>query len=436
MPRVSTLNRPAVIKCPNCGVEAEADPIQLQGRCSLICPYCVLPETLILGDNKLIEEIQIGDQSTGLYGLTEVQEVFKRPYNGSLIVIDACGLLPLKLTPEHPVLVAKAKRCFDRKRRNWSITFYDPEWKLAKDITTGKVWLGKPRDYLVIPRLKGDVNIKELNLKSFTTKRGLEVLTGMNRSAVLPLNEETAWLLGLYVAEGHSTPKEACYSFGKHEKGLIEKTINLWQKIGYACSTKNQKTSAIVTVQSRIISRALQSWCGHGAHNKHVPDFLLFHKDKDLLQSFLDGYISGDGCLFSRDGREKTIAVTCSRILAMQLQLLLARLGLMLNINEKKTQNSMIEGREIQSKENHYDIRFLSKRKHHYARVFNNFILTPVRAVTKEEYYGIVYNIGTGDDTYLASNAVIHNCGFHFYITPKVDGIAQVVEGARAELAE
>jgi DNA-directed RNA polymerase subunit RPC12/RpoP len=40
MSRVSTLNRPAVIKCPNCGVEAEADPIQLQGRCSLICPYC------------------------------------------------------------------------------------------------------------------------------------------------------------------------------------------------------------------------------------------------------------------------------------------------------------------------------------------------------------------------------------------------------------
>ena len=40
MPRVSEYSRPATIRCPKCGFVAEADPIQLQGRCSLICPNC------------------------------------------------------------------------------------------------------------------------------------------------------------------------------------------------------------------------------------------------------------------------------------------------------------------------------------------------------------------------------------------------------------
>lgn len=40
MSRVSRLTRKAVIVCPRCGGQADADPIQLQGKCSLICPYC------------------------------------------------------------------------------------------------------------------------------------------------------------------------------------------------------------------------------------------------------------------------------------------------------------------------------------------------------------------------------------------------------------
>lgn len=40
MPKISELNRSALIECPNCRLVAEADPIQLVGHCSLICPQC------------------------------------------------------------------------------------------------------------------------------------------------------------------------------------------------------------------------------------------------------------------------------------------------------------------------------------------------------------------------------------------------------------
>lgn len=40
MTRVSHLTEPTNLVCPNCGQISEADPIQLQGKCSLICPFC------------------------------------------------------------------------------------------------------------------------------------------------------------------------------------------------------------------------------------------------------------------------------------------------------------------------------------------------------------------------------------------------------------
>jgi len=40
MSRPSQLRVPAIIRCPRCSYEAQAEPVQLQGDCSLICPNC------------------------------------------------------------------------------------------------------------------------------------------------------------------------------------------------------------------------------------------------------------------------------------------------------------------------------------------------------------------------------------------------------------
>jgi len=40
MSRASGFDEPALIECPSCGLVGEAEPIQLHGRCSLICPSC------------------------------------------------------------------------------------------------------------------------------------------------------------------------------------------------------------------------------------------------------------------------------------------------------------------------------------------------------------------------------------------------------------
>ncbi|MGD0396741.1 MAG: NADH-quinone oxidoreductase subunit NuoB [Nitrososphaerales archaeon] len=51
-----------------------------------------------------------------------------------------------------------------------------------------------------------------------------------------------------------------------------------------------------------------------------------------------------------------------------------------------------------------------SKRKVADFRISDNFIAVPIRRITQKEYAGRVSNLETSDNTYLVSNAVVHNC--------------------------
>ena len=67
------------------------------------CGPCVPPDTLILGDNKPISEIQSGNHVFSQTGHVKVLKSFSSPYKGDVIEIRACGLLPITATPEHPI---------------------------------------------------------------------------------------------------------------------------------------------------------------------------------------------------------------------------------------------------------------------------------------------------------------------------------------------
>ena len=49
-----------------------------------------------------------------------------------------------------------------------------------------------------------------------------------------------------------------------------------------------------VRFSSSMLARALREWCGHLAENKRMPDFVLYHKDIDILKAFITGYREGD----------------------------------------------------------------------------------------------------------------------------------------------
>jgi len=381
------------------------------------CPHCVPPNTLILGDNKPITEYVRGDTSIGQMGLNEVLQTFVRPYKGEMIVIKASGMLPIVTTPEHQILVATSRSIRGRQGkglRNRTL-FTNGRWIPANDIAAKTT--NKDGDYVVLPIIKGTFKKREISLFPFIKIRKPH---HKGYREQLPLNENTAWLLGLYTAEG-SVTTEVRFSLNIKEKEIKESIAKIAKTLGYSTYTRNleDSNSMLVCIPSRVLARAFDKWCGHKAPNKMIPDFVLFHEDEEIVKAFLQGYEIGDSCDNINKLRGNKIYrtnTTTSKILAQQLQLAYARLGKWAGIYIKReATEGIILGRKC-SFHAEYFVSYPLKPnpKRQKVRFIADNVFSPVRHVLRTEYEGNVFNIGTGDNTYLISNAIVHNCGKWF----------------------
>jgi NADH-quinone oxidoreductase B subunit len=387
-------------------------PVHLETAC------CVPPNTIVLGDNKPISDYRRGDSATGVTGRNQVLQTFDREYSGSLMEVTGRGMLPLLLTPEHPVLTASRA-----VRSGKGEYFSGTAWKQAGELVSAPpvkvkgrfVFPTQSHDCLLIPRVKGYVENGAIPLGPYATSRGLAILKGRGEDPPLefPLTVGTAWLLGMFVAEGWTTTNHDVYfSFGKHERPLANRTARLARSLGYSPQIRERETTLVVRFSSSILARALRAWCGHLAENKRIPDFILYHKRTDILLSFLAGYHKGDGNV-SKDKRGPIFdrASTISRILALQIQLAYARLGRFARIRrEPREGTAQIQGRTVKTKDAYAISILYSRGKVADFRINSDFIIVPIRKIKRVPYSGHVLNLETSDNTYLVSNAVVHNC--------------------------
>ena len=356
--------------------------------------FCIPAGELILGDNKPIEYYSIGDVVLSSSGTSTVSHTFERWYDGEIIKIKGLGLLPIYVTPEHPVLV---------KREYWVTHPYGKvddglQWKLAGELDV-------KRDKLLLPILPN----RESELCVDVMVRG------MVRKYSLPLNRDLAWLLGVYVAEGYFDGNCAVLTIGKHEVEFANNIKSVVGRLGLKCYEDFLRTERRIRITSTIFGRVLDKLCGHGAANKKVPDVLLF-AGRDVIEAFIDGYESGDGHYYDNVGRRtsvKTMAArTTSKTLALQLQLLYAKVGRWLNIHYHPSKGKhVIEGRVVNVKSS-YSMQSAKEYKAKGHRWIDGYVTVPIISLERLPYSGYVYNLETTDNTYLVSNVVVHNCTY------------------------
>ena len=387
-------------------------PVHLETAC------CVPPDTIVLGDNKPISQYAVKDRVTGLTGLVDVVQTFSRPYQGKLVKITGRGMLPLLATPEHPVLTSEREMYYGKGTYRSTKT-----WKKAGELVSSPpvrrgdeyLYPTGPHDCLLIPRGKGFIESKSIPLGTYATRRGLNIVRGrgMDPPLEFPITPDTAWLLGIYVAEGWDTDgHDVFFSLSHDEAELISRIYDIVRSLGYSPQTKKRETATVVRFSSAIMARALHDWCGHLAENKKIPDFILYHENIDLLRSFLRGYLKGDGAkITDKRGPEFARADTTSKTLALQLQLAYARLGSFARINRKADGGpSKILGRMVITHDSYTISILTSDRKVSDFQVTPEFVAVPIRKVESVDYSGTVNNLETSDNTYLVSNAVVHNC--------------------------
>ncbi len=377
---------------------------------------CVKPDTMILGDNKPIAEYIAGDHAVGSHGENTVTRTYVNEFDSDLVKIRAVGLLPIEVTPEHPMLVAHSRVTYPCVMRNGRhahtsrIELGRPVWKPALDLAAKRSRVDG--DYLAVPRIKGTVEITSLDLTPFAKgARGLNTMIGKRHRSIFLLDIDTAWLLGIYVAEGYSSQDKMKFALNSTETDLRDRIASTFQRLGYKVRSyrRKEEEGMEVVVFAEVLSRAFCAWCGKGAPNKHIPDFIMLHRNQAIVDSFMEGYTSGDGTTTTNSAGKRNVVhvVTTSRLLATQLQLLGARRGQFFRITNA-SRPDLIQGRKVNVHQK-YDVRS-NQSPRIQARIDDRFVYVPIRRLETTRYRGPVYNLETSDHTYLISNAVSHNC--------------------------
>lgn len=383
------------------------------------CGPCVPPETIILGDNRPISEMKSGNHSFGFTGHVKILNTSARQYKGDLIRIRGSGMLPMEFTPEHPILIATSIAKRSHEAVKYFTKFY---WKEAQNIVAKKGKQANGGDYLIMPRLAGEFDGIKLSLIGYIKPRNMGMALAKHVPLEFPLNPNTAWLLGLYVAEGNASDNAVVFNLSKDEKALQDKVVSIGRELGYAPCISSSSSSAVkVAIKSRILTRAFPDWCGSLARNKVVPHFIMVHSDESLVRAFIEGYLAGDGYRVN----EIQGARSTSKKLVIQLQLLYARLDVYASIKlDQSGGPSKILGRSVYTHDI-YNLRVPLSGNTHSKLVGSN-MLVPVRAVEHVPYEGVVCNLETEDNTYLINNAVVHNCRI---FSPLIDEVSKEYAG-------
>jgi AraC-like DNA-binding protein len=361
-------------------------------------PHCLPPHSLVSGpEYKPISTFTPGEKCFGKTGVVEIKEVISHSYTGHLVEIRASGVLPLLITPNHPVLVARVKPKFDGSggKGGGPRIVIGFTWKKAGE-------LNPLEDYLVIPILQGTVNVEELDLEPYV--KGDYGYFG-TKYWKIRLDPDMAWLMGLYVAEGcvSGRDKERIrISLGKDEKDLLARVETVLRKHDIQYHIDETKTAIEIEISSRTIARAFASWFGRNCYEKRIPYFILLHRDRAILEAFLEGYIAGDGYIIKNGERIKL--TTVSKELALQLQLLAIRLGYRALVYH------IVPAHCRKRCSDYYNI-ILHRKRAWSGQIFTeNYVLVRVTGISQINYTGIVYNFETSDGTYLVHNVIVHNC--------------------------
>jgi len=415
---------------------------------------CMPGDTPILTKSgwKKIVDVNVGDLILSHKGWCKVTKPWVRHYKGKIIVIKPRYAPPLKLTPEHRVLVVKRRTkhsvgaFFKRKRMA-------EEWVEARNL--------KPRDFIVFPIPSDVEDVEEIDLLQLLgrgdaekynlyrkvlklRKKGLS-LYKISDLTSLPVKTIHQWvnntkkpkgvileeedkiveiharsnpinrlikvdrdfmtLMGLYLGDGSTNKNNVIFSYGSDDEAIKE-TQKLSKRIFGVEATVEESRSNLVSVviSSKLVSKFFKIlFEGRHAPEKRMPTWFLY-LPKEKQEALIRGLLLSDGCY----NKNRRVIVTTSEELAKQTWLMLLRLGKLANYYEHELTTNETHGLIIRGKHRPIQISWGEGRT--FGRIINGRAHIPIYKVYVEDYDGLVYNLETEDNSYTTISGCVHNC--------------------------
>lgn len=335
--------------------------------------WCFKAGTMILtpSGNIPIEYLKVGDNViSGEGNIQEITKIFKRDASNSSM-IKACGTFPIYTTANHPFWT----RRFSHIGNKGIYRHLEPFWVEAGDL-----------------------------------KKGDKIALYCHKFGTNCVSPELAYIVGRYIGDGwnSTTGYKICCSYDEYED--LEEALNN-ANIKHSCDDyRTVKQFNIFKSNKELIE--LLSDSGRNALGKKIPSE-AFSWDKESVKNLLKGLFDADG--YTNQKKGKQCFNTISSILANDVLLLLRGMGYFPTCYFcERAGESFIEGRKANIN-NRYEIYYYfdkSKSKYCEYDEANDVIWTTVREVDSDIKPYEVFNMTVDNDhTYIADNAIVHNCG-------------------------
>jgi DNA primase len=159
----------------------------------------------------------------------------------------------------------------------------------ASDIREGDFWL-----YPLIPD-------EERNDTPLPGERVIRPYTKGPRTpriSSLPVNPRTAWLYGVWLAQGSIHRGGIKWSFSASEERTLARRVirTLDEEFGRAATmfSRPERNLCEVTCSSTDLSLLFGHWFGRGCEHKRIP-FETLNWSRECQAAMMDGYLDGDG---------------------------------------------------------------------------------------------------------------------------------------------
>lgn len=360
-----------------------------------ILDLCISGETLILTVDgwKYAKEVTETDYLITHKGRPrKVNKIYSRKSMTSLV--KAANMPAISITNNHPMYTTELKT--DTK---------------SKRIIGGTSWKN-PEDMKIYKRHDSGDALMSLSNINFGDKANID--------------NETAWILGYFMAEGTVGHHQIAFSSHINEIRQQERVIAYFSKLGNKVTRSVKENCVSLSIANKEWVSLVKNDIGTKG-SKKLPPF-AYKMSQEALCNMFAGYISGDGC-GNKDGI--TVA-SISKKIALGMWQLMKSCGLKPSIHytdrkgcffEHKDGKKYIANPQWKIYLNRNDSAMLHEMVEIYKPVceksisknsesisMGEYILHPLRSIT-EEYEKNVYNFEVEEDnSYVADGYIVHNC--------------------------
>ena len=372
---------------------------------------CFVEGTMVLTEEGFKPIEQITTQDKVMTHKNRFRKVIKPMINRARNLYEVSTMCSdaIYVTEEHPFFVRKKRRVVENGKNTRK--FDSPSWTKARDLT---------RDFYVGIPINQESRLPNWDGITYKWSDGRSARHS-NRLSDKFENNDFWWLIGRYIGDGWIRSGGGIIICCENSE--INEITQVADGLGFNYCIAIEDTVAKIHISFKEIGEYCEQF-GRGAANKRLTSDIL-NLPTNLLCSFLEGYISADGCCVK--GLYKVTSVSRELIYGIGQCVAKVYNRPFSVYKTNKPDKYVIDGRIVNQKDV-YSITFkLTQDKQDKAFSDGEHVWVPVNNITQVSHLDEcnVYNLEVEEDnTYVVQNIIVHNCQ-DISVSGKMQGITK-----------